>query len=72
MLLILIHLRTLQPYTTETAGPPQKVLASQMKERKEEILKAVTEAAKKYADRNTGIVKFENEANLLLVKNEQY
>jgi hypothetical protein len=43
-----------------------------MKERKEEILKAVTEAAKKYADRNTGIVKFENEANLLLVKNEQY
>jgi hypothetical protein len=30
----------------------------------------VTEAAKKYADENTGIVKFDNEANLLLVKNE--
>jgi hypothetical protein len=31
-------------------------------------LKAVTEAAKKYANENTGIVKFENEAILIVGK----
>ena len=55
-------------FTSETVGPLQKVLASQTKERKEEILKAVTEAAKKHTDRNTGIVKFENEAILIVGK----
>jgi SAM-dependent methyltransferase len=55
-------------FTSETAGPLQKVLASQTKERKEEILKAVTEAAKKFIDKNTGIVKFENEAILIVGK----
>ena len=55
-------------FTSETAGPLQKVLASQTKERKEEILKAVTEAAKKYVDKNTRIVKFENEAILIVGK----
>jgi hypothetical protein len=44
------------------------MLGSQTKERKEEILKAVTEAAKKYADDNTGTVKFENEAILIVGK----
>lgn len=55
-------------FTSETAGPLQKVLASQTKERKEEILNAVTEAAKKYADKNTGKVKFENESILIVGK----
>jgi hypothetical protein len=56
-------------FTSETAGPLQKVLANQTNERKKEILKAVTEAAKKYADKNTGTVKFENEAILFVGKN---
>jgi ubiquinone/menaquinone biosynthesis C-methylase UbiE len=55
-------------FTSETAGPLQKVLTSQTKERKEEILKAVTEAAKKYVDKNTRIVKFENQAILIVGK----
>jgi SAM-dependent methyltransferase len=55
-------------FTSETAGPLQKVLASQTRERKEGILNAVTEAAKKYVDKNTGIVKFENEAILIVGK----
>jgi phenylpyruvate tautomerase PptA (4-oxalocrotonate tautomerase family) len=44
-------------WTTETAAPLQKMLASQTRERKEEILNAVTEVAKKHADKNTGKVK---------------
>jgi hypothetical protein len=55
-------------FTSETAGPLQKVLANQTKERKEEILNTVTEAAKKYADKNTGKVKFENESILIVGK----
>jgi hypothetical protein len=31
-----------------------------------EVIKAITEAARKYADMNTGIVKFENEAILIV------
>jgi 3-methyladenine DNA glycosylase Tag len=57
-------------YITETAGPLQKMLANQTIERKREMLKAVTEAAQKYVDNNTGKVSFENELYLLLVKNE--
>jgi ubiquinone/menaquinone biosynthesis C-methylase UbiE len=55
-------------WTTETAAPLQKMIASQTRERKEEILNAVTEVAKKYADKNTGIVKFENKAILVVGK----
>ena len=55
-------------FTSETAGPLQKMLANQTSERKKEILKTVTEGAKKYADKNTGIVKFENEAILIVGK----
>ena len=55
-------------FTSETAGPLQKMLANQTHERKEEILKAITEVAKEYADKNTGIVKFENEAMLIVGK----
>jgi hypothetical protein len=39
-------------------SPLQKVLSNQTNERKKELLKAVT-GAKRYADENTGIVKFE-------------
>jgi hypothetical protein len=55
-------------FITETAGPLQKMLANQTNERKKEILRAVTEAARKYVGKNTGIVRFENEAYLSLVK----
>ena len=48
-------------YVIETAGPLQSILANQTHERKEEILKAITEVAIKYADNNTGKVKFDNE-----------
>ena len=55
-------------FITETAGPLQKMLANQTIERKREILKAVTEAAQKYVDNNTGKVSFENEAILIASK----
>ena len=50
------------------AAPVQTILAKQSHERKEEILKAITEAAKKYADNNTGKVRFDNEAILIVGK----
>jgi enediyne biosynthesis protein CalE5 len=55
-------------FTSETVGPLQKVLANQTSERKKEILKVVTEAAEEYADKNTGIVSFVNEAILIVGK----
>jgi hypothetical protein len=44
------------------------MLAKQTHERKEEILEAITEVGKKYADDNTGKVKFENEAIVIAGK----
>jgi hypothetical protein len=55
-------------FTLETAGPVQTILANQSHRRKEEILKAITEAGKKYADNNTGKVRFDNEAILIVGK----
>jgi hypothetical protein len=55
-------------FTSETAGPLQKMLANQTEERKKEILKAITEATKKYADNHTGQVSFKNEAILIVGK----
>jgi ubiquinone/menaquinone biosynthesis C-methylase UbiE len=55
-------------FTSETIGPLQKVLADQTSERKKEILKVVTEAAEKYANKNTGIVSSVNEAILIVGK----
>jgi enediyne biosynthesis protein CalE5 len=55
-------------FTSETAGPLQKILASQTNERRGEILKAVTEAARKYIDNKAGKVRFENEAILIVGK----
>jgi hypothetical protein len=48
------------------------VKASQTDERKEEILKVLTEAAKKYSNEDTQMVKFENETILITGKNELY
>ncbi|MGH9924356.1 MAG: class I SAM-dependent methyltransferase [Nitrososphaeraceae archaeon] len=55
-------------FTSETAGPLQKMLANQTNEKKNKILKAVTEAAKNYVNNNTGKVRFENEAILIVGK----
>jgi ubiquinone/menaquinone biosynthesis C-methylase UbiE len=55
-------------FTSETAGPLQKILANQTTEKKDEILKTVTEASRKYADNNAGKVRFENEAILIVGK----
>jgi hypothetical protein len=48
-------------YVIETAGPLQTILANQTHKKEEEILKAITDIAKKYADNNTGKVKLDNE-----------
>ena len=54
-------------FTSEHAGPVlQKMLAAETNERRVEILKAVSKAAEKYADRITGNVRFENEAILIV------
>jgi ubiquinone/menaquinone biosynthesis C-methylase UbiE len=45
-----------------TAAPVRAMLANETPERREEILKAITESAGKYADNNTGTVKLSNEA----------
>jgi SAM-dependent methyltransferase len=49
-------------FVYETAGPLHAMLANVAQERREEILKAVTESARKYADSSTCSVKFSNEA----------
>jgi ubiquinone/menaquinone biosynthesis C-methylase UbiE len=49
-------------FVYETVGPLHAMLANVAQERREEILKAVTESARKYADNSTGPVKFSNEA----------
>ncbi|MGH9982360.1 MAG: class I SAM-dependent methyltransferase [Nitrososphaeraceae archaeon] len=45
-----------------TAAPIRAMLANETPERREEILKAVTQSVKKYADNGTGTVKLSNEA----------
>lgn len=45
-----------------TAAPVRAMLANETPKRREEILKAITESAGKYADNNTGTVKLSNEA----------
>ena len=42
------------------------MLAGETNERKGEILKAISKAAEKYADRTTGNVRFENETILIV------
>jgi ubiquinone/menaquinone biosynthesis C-methylase UbiE len=48
-------------FVYETAGPLQEMLLNESSERRHEILKAVIESARKFAD-NTGTVKFSNDA----------
>jgi ubiquinone/menaquinone biosynthesis C-methylase UbiE len=49
-------------FVYETAAPVQAMLANQPHERREEILKAITESARKYAENDTGSVRLSNEA----------
>jgi len=49
-------------FVYETAAPVQVTLANQPQERREEILKAVAEAARKYAENDTGGVRMTSEA----------
>jgi ubiquinone/menaquinone biosynthesis C-methylase UbiE len=55
-------------FVYETAAPIQAMLTDQTQERREEILKAVTEAMRKYADKNTGAVRLDNEAICIVGK----
>jgi enediyne biosynthesis protein CalE5 len=55
-------------FVLETDGSVQSILANQTHEKRGEVIKAITEAARKYADKNTGIVRFENEAILIVGK----
>jgi enediyne biosynthesis protein CalE5 len=55
-------------YVYETAAPIQAILSNQTEERRKEILGAVTEAARKYADKSTGAVKLNNEAICIVGK----
>jgi hypothetical protein len=53
-------------FVLETDGSVQTTLANQTHEKRGEVIKAITEAARKYADKNTGIMRFENEAILIV------
>jgi ubiquinone/menaquinone biosynthesis C-methylase UbiE len=55
-------------FVLETGWPVQTILANQTQEKRVEVIKAITEAARKYADKNTGIVRFENETILIVGK----
>jgi ubiquinone/menaquinone biosynthesis C-methylase UbiE len=49
-------------FVYETAAPLQAMLANQPHERREEILKAITESARKYAENDTSSVRLSNES----------
>ena len=49
-------------YVYETAAPLQATLANQTHERKDEILKAITESVRKYVENDTSTVRLSNEA----------
>jgi enediyne biosynthesis protein CalE5 len=53
-------------FTSETSGSVQKLLAAQPMERKKQILRAISDAASKYADKTTGKTSLENEAILIV------
>ena len=54
-------------FVHETAGPLHEMLSNESPERKQKILEAVSESARKFAD-NTGIVKFSNNAICIIGK----
>lgn len=49
-------------FVYETAAPIQTILSNQTRDRRREILKAITEAVGKYIDRSSGSVSISNEA----------
>jgi ubiquinone/menaquinone biosynthesis C-methylase UbiE len=55
-------------FVSETVSPLPEMLANHTNNRREEILKVVTEVARRYADKNTGIVSFVNAAILIVGK----
>jgi ubiquinone/menaquinone biosynthesis C-methylase UbiE len=55
-------------FTSETAGPLQKILSNQTYERRKEILKSISKVAENYVDNTTGKVSFKNEAILIVGK----
>jgi len=54
-------------FVLETAGPLQEMLSNESPERRQKILEAVSESARKFAD-NTGTVKFSNDAICIIGK----
>jgi ubiquinone/menaquinone biosynthesis C-methylase UbiE len=54
-------------FVLETAGPLQEMLSNESSERRQKILEAVSESARKFAD-NTGTVKFSNDAICIMGK----
>jgi ubiquinone/menaquinone biosynthesis C-methylase UbiE len=56
-------------FVHETAGPLQEMLSNESPERRQKILEAVSESARKFAD-NTGTVKFSNDAICIIGKKE--
>jgi len=54
-------------FVLETAGPLQEMLSNESPERRQKILEAVSESARKFAD-NTGTVKFSNDALCIMGK----
>jgi len=62
---VVFHFDSAEDYTSFVHGiaaPVRAILANETPERREEILKAITESAGKYAVNNTGTVKLSNEA----------
>ncbi|CAN5604234.1 hypothetical protein BH23THE1_BH23THE1_23750 [soil metagenome] len=55
-------------FVCETASPVQAVISNQPQERRQQLLKSVTEAANKHADKTPGNVRFSNEAICIVGK----
>jgi len=56
-------------FTIDHGGPLlEKILTAGTNEKKEQVFKAISNAAEKYADNSTGKVRFENEAILIVGK----
>jgi ubiquinone/menaquinone biosynthesis C-methylase UbiE len=48
-------------FVCETAAPVQTILSKQSQEKRKEVLRAITEATKKYAVKDSGLVRLSNE-----------
>jgi enediyne biosynthesis protein CalE5 len=68
---VIFEFGTAETYTSfirETSASLHALLMNEIQERRKEILNAVTQAAEKYTDNNTGKVRFENEVILIVGK----